>query len=98
VADCVFQNHEEVDVVALYRDPVHDFGFFRYDVRKVKFLVPEAISLRPDKAFVGQKVRVVGNDAGTENCFEPSPMPGIYLINGGICVFLVFVDPSPSQL
>ncbi|RHZ17824.1 hypothetical protein DYB37_004588 [Aphanomyces astaci] len=30
-AEAIFQNNEEVRVVPIYRDPVHDFGFFRYD-------------------------------------------------------------------
>ena len=29
VAEAVFLNHEEVELTAVYRDPVHDFGFFR---------------------------------------------------------------------
>ena len=29
VAEAVFLNNEEVDVQAVYRDPVHDFGLFR---------------------------------------------------------------------
>src|SRR5690606_3263108 len=31
VAEAVFLNHEEVELTPVYRDPVHDFGFYRYD-------------------------------------------------------------------
>jgi hypothetical protein len=30
-AEAVFQNNEEVRVVPIYRDPVHDFGFFQFN-------------------------------------------------------------------
>ena len=30
-AEAVFQNNEEVRVIPIYRDPVHDFGFFRFN-------------------------------------------------------------------
>ena len=29
VAEAVFQNNEEVDIQAVYRDPVHDFGYWQ---------------------------------------------------------------------
>ena len=29
-AQAVFLNNEEVEVTAVYRDPVHDFGFFQF--------------------------------------------------------------------
>jgi len=31
VAEAIFRNNEEVRLTPIYRDPVHDFGFFRYD-------------------------------------------------------------------
>ena len=64
VAEAVFLNNEEVPLEAVYRDPVHDFGFFRFDPNAVRFLRPQAIPLRPDRARVGTEIRVVGNDAG----------------------------------
>jgi S1-C subfamily serine protease len=64
VAEAVFSNHEEVTVHALYRDPVHDFGFFRYDPDDVRFMPPAQLALAPERARVGTEVRVVGNDAG----------------------------------
>lgn len=64
VAEAIFQNHEEVDVRAVYRDPVHDFGFFRYDPDAVQFMEPGALELAPERARVGIEIRVIGNDAG----------------------------------
>ncbi|KAF2088420.1 Pro-apoptotic serine protease NMA111 [Saccharata proteae CBS 121410] len=60
----IFDNHEEVDVHPVYRDPVHDFGILRFDPNAVKYLDIAALELRPDLAKVGEEIRVVGNDAG----------------------------------
>ena len=64
VAEAVFQNNEEVDVRAVYRDPVHDFGLFRYDPKDVRFIDSGQLELVPERARVGTEIRVVGNDAG----------------------------------
>lgn len=64
VAEAVFLDDEEVAVSPVYRDPVHDFGFYRYDPADVKFMKPVEIPLEPDHARVGTEIRVVGNDAG----------------------------------
>ena len=64
IAEAVFQNNEEVAVRAVYRDPVHDFGIFRFDPSQVRFMKPEALELAPERARVGTEIRVVGNDAG----------------------------------
>lgn len=64
VAEAVFLDGEEVPVEPIYRDPVHDFGFLRFDPKAVKFLDVQEIPLRPDRARVGAEIRVVGNDAG----------------------------------
>ena len=63
-AEAVFLDHEEVDLEPIYRDPVHDFGFYRYDPKKVRFMTPVALPLAPEAAAVGLEIRVVGNDAG----------------------------------
>lgn len=65
-AQAVFRNHEEVDLKPIYRDPVHDFGFYQYDPGKLKYIKPLAIPLRPDRATVGREIRVIGNDAGEQ--------------------------------
>ncbi|RHY37848.1 hypothetical protein DYB25_008934, partial [Aphanomyces astaci] len=62
-AEAIFQNNEEVRVVPIYRDPVHDFGFFRYDPSHVRHLNVPSLPLHPEKAIVGTDIRVVGNDA-----------------------------------
>jgi S1-C subfamily serine protease len=64
IAEAVFLNHEEVDLEPIYRDPVHDFGFYRFDPSQVRFMEIDEIPLRPDKARVGLDIRIVGNDSG----------------------------------
>ena len=64
VAEAVFLNHEEVPLRPLYRDPIHDFGFFQYDPAALRFMQPTALRLAPEHARVGTEIRVVGNDAG----------------------------------
>ena len=65
-AQAVFQNREEVELLPVYRDPVHDFGFYRYDPRKLKFIQPAELPLYPQGAQIGREIRVVGNDAGEQ--------------------------------
>ncbi|XP_057831090.2 protease Do-like 7 [Cryptomeria japonica] len=64
VAEAMFLNREEIPVYALYRDPVHDFGFFRFDPGALQFMKCEEIPLAPEAASVGLEIRVVGNDSG----------------------------------
>ncbi|KAI9593688.1 hypothetical protein BDF19DRAFT_447571 [Syncephalis fuscata] len=64
VANAILCNYEEVPLCPVYRDPVHDFGFLRFDTSKVKFMDLVEIPLAPEKARVGVEIRVVGNDAG----------------------------------
>jgi S1-C subfamily serine protease len=66
IAEAIFLNHEEVELRAVYRDPVHDFGIYRYDPTKLHFLKPAALPLAPEDAQVGREIRVVGNDAGEQ--------------------------------
>ncbi|HEX7046024.1 MAG TPA: trypsin-like peptidase domain-containing protein [Gammaproteobacteria bacterium] len=65
-AEAVFRNHEEVTLRPVYRDPVHDFGFYRYDPAELRYIEPQSIDLRPEKATVGREIRVIGNDAGEQ--------------------------------
>ncbi|WZY96492.1 hypothetical protein YC2023_068821 [Brassica napus] len=64
VAEATFVNREEIPIYPVYRDPVHDFGFFSYDPSAVQFLSYEEIPLAPEAASVGLEIRVVGNDSG----------------------------------
>ncbi len=65
-AEALFVNQEEVELTAVYRDPVHDFGFFRYDPEKLKYIQPTELKLVPEAVHVGREIRVVGNDAGEQ--------------------------------
>ncbi len=64
IADAMFLNHEKLPVWPLYRDPVHDFGFFRFDPKAVRFMQPSVLRLAPEAAKVGVEIRVIGNDSG----------------------------------
>ncbi len=66
IAEAVFRNNEEVTLTPVYRDPVHDFGFFRYDPAELKYIEPVELPLNPDAAGIGKEIRVVGNDAGEQ--------------------------------
>ena len=60
----IFDNHEECDVIPIYRDPVHDFGFLKFNPASLKYMEVRALELKPSLAKVGSEIRVVGNDAG----------------------------------
>jgi len=66
VAQAVFLNQEEVDLIPVYRDPVHDFGFFKYDPEDLRFIEPSELELVPEAAQIGLDIRVIGNDAGEQ--------------------------------
>ena len=66
VAEAVFRNNEEVRLTPVYRDPVHDFGFFRYDPAELRYIEPAELPLVPDAAGIGREIRVIGNDAGEQ--------------------------------
>jgi len=65
-SQAIFLNQEEVDLEPVYRDPVHDFGFYRYDPAALQFIEPAELALAPEAALVGREIRVVGNDAGEQ--------------------------------
>ncbi len=65
-AEALFLNQEEVVLTPVYRDPVHDFGIFRFDPAALRYIEPAQLELRPDLAAVGMEIRVVGNDAGEQ--------------------------------
>ncbi|KAI8849018.1 trypsin-like cysteine/serine peptidase domain-containing protein [Chytridium lagenaria] len=64
VGEAIFHDHEEVDVFPIYRDPIHDFGFLKFDPSKIQYMPVTDITLAPHLAKVGLEIRVVGNDAG----------------------------------
>lgn len=68
-AEALFNNQEEVELRAVYRDPVHDFGFYRYDPAQLKYIEPVELQLDPAAAQVGREIHVVGNDAGEQLSF-----------------------------
>ena len=65
-AQATFQNREEVQLYPVYFDPVHDFGIYRYDPKKLRFIQPAQLPLYPQGAVVGREIRVIGNDAGEQ--------------------------------
>ncbi|MDH3491724.1 MAG: PDZ domain-containing protein, partial [Gammaproteobacteria bacterium] len=66
IAEGVFRNNEEVRLTPVYRDPVHDFGFFRYDPAELRYIKPVELPLDPEGAGIGKEIRVIGNDAGEQ--------------------------------
>ena len=65
-SQATFLNREEVQLYPVYRDPVHDFGLYRYDPQKLHFIKPTELPLYPEGAQVGREIRVIGNDAGEQ--------------------------------
>jgi S1-C subfamily serine protease len=64
VAEAIFLNNEEVRLTPIYRDPVHDFGFFKYNPEDLVYIQPAELPLVPGGASIGREIRVLGNDAG----------------------------------
>lgn len=64
VVYAVFPNSEEVDLVPVYRDPVHDFAFLRYNPADLTSIEPYEFPLHAEGAQIGREVRVIGSDAG----------------------------------
>lgn len=65
-AEATFLNREEVQLYPVYRDPVHDFGIYRYDPAALRFITPQSLPLAPDSAQIGREIRVIGNNAGEQ--------------------------------
>ncbi len=65
-AEATFLDREEVQLYPVYRDPVHDFGLYRFDPKKLRFIAPKALPLYPEGAQIGREIRVVGNNAGEQ--------------------------------
>lgn len=64
VAEAIFLNNEEVPIRAIYRDPVHDFGFYQFDPDALEFMEAKELSLNPSGARVGVEIRLIGNNEG----------------------------------
>ena len=63
-SQAILLNNEEIDIWPVYRDPVHDFGFYRYNPADIDFLTVKGLELCVDCPEVGMPVRLIGNDAG----------------------------------
>ncbi|NOY62750.1 MAG: PDZ domain-containing protein, partial [Gammaproteobacteria bacterium] len=61
-----FLNREEVELRPIYRDPVHDFGFYQYDPKALSFNNPAQLTLKPGLVQIGKEIRVIGNDGGEQ--------------------------------
>ncbi|MFC1750284.1 trypsin-like peptidase domain-containing protein [Pseudomonadota bacterium] len=66
VATGMFLNREEIELIPIYRDPIHDFGFFKYDPKELSYNEPPSLDLRPDLIQIGREIRVIGNDGGEQ--------------------------------
>jgi pro-apoptotic serine protease NMA111 len=64
IATALFNRYEEIPVEPLYADPVHDFGFFKFNPSQLKFAELEEIELYPQGARVGLDIKVCGSDGG----------------------------------
>jgi S1-C subfamily serine protease len=64
LSEAIFLNNEEVELRAIYRDPVHDFGFYQFDPEALEYMDLHALELNPEGAKVGIEVRLIGNDEG----------------------------------
>ncbi|CAD7964588.1 unnamed protein product [Amoebophrya sp. A120] len=63
-ATALFDQNEEIQVEAVYRDPVHDFGFLKFKQSDLRFTKVEPIELKPEALKPGIDIRVIGNDSG----------------------------------
>ncbi|MBC3764344.1 trypsin-like peptidase domain-containing protein [Neptunicella marina] len=65
VAYAEFSNKKQIELIPIYRDPVHDFGVFKYDPDELDGLIISAIELNSE-ASVGSPIRLYGNDGGED--------------------------------
>jgi len=63
-AEATFSDNETVTLTQLYRDPVHDFGFYQFDPNALQYMDLVELELAPGAASVGMDIRVIGNNAG----------------------------------
>lgn len=65
-ATATFLDREQIPIYPIYRDPVHDFGFYRFNPKLLHYIHPKALKLDPQGARVGREIRVIGNNAGEQ--------------------------------
>ena len=63
-SEMILQDNEVVPLRAIYRDPIHDFGFYQYDPVAVRTKKLPALTLDPSAIKIGAEIRVLGNNAG----------------------------------
>ncbi|KAJ1921951.1 hypothetical protein H4219_000298 [Mycoemilia scoparia] len=87
----VFNNSKEVELTTLYCDPIHDFGFCKYDVNEIDsdFEIV-SVELHPEKAKKGLEIRLIGNESGEKATIIPGIIsrtdrnaPEYHPLNGG---------------
>lgn len=63
-ARATFWNREKIEIKPVYYDPVHDFGFYKFNPKDLKWAKAKAIRLGDSsKVKVGEEIRVLGNNA-----------------------------------
>lgn len=68
-AKAKFMKNEEIDILPIYRDPVHDFGFFKFDPTHLKDTKAVQIELDPTGARRGRNALMIGNNGGEKISF-----------------------------
>lgn len=68
-AKAKFMKNEELDLLPIYRDPVHDFGFFKFDPSKLTETPLVQIELDPEGAIRGRNALMIGNNGGEKLSF-----------------------------